>query len=847
MYTPIYIFTPMPDFPILTYKETIISSLKERSTLILRAPTGSGKSTQVPQIIRDSGISTGTILILQPRRIAARMLATYIASQRHSVLGKEVGYSTRFDSAVSDETRMLFITEGILPRMLLSDPTLNGIDTIIFDEFHERSITTDLGLALVRTLQRQRHNLRIIVMSATLETSPLTDYLPEAICIDAPGKTFPIDIQYYPSNRETPIWGTATKATDRLVRSGNSGDILIFMPGAYEIKKTIDALDSGIRSEPVTVLPLYGDLPEQLQQQALSPLNATRRKIIVATNIAQTSLTIPGVRHVIDSGLARVNRYDSNRGLNTLYTETISADAAQQRAGRAGREAPGICVRLWSTTQQQSMPSNTSPEILQIDLSEVLLTLYSLGYSEPQQFSWLTPPPPATITAAKELLTLLGAIDSESRLTDIGKQMSSLPMHPRFSRLLLSSITLDAVELATFAAAMLGERSMIQGKPQFPDEAFSTPVLSDFYAYYLLFEKARTSSFAPAVCSRFALNISSCKAIDRSQNYLKQLCRKFTPIPYNSETSIEGFAESLLLAYPDRLIARRDNATLQCTMRNNRRGELDSSTIVRKAPLCIAAEIRETRHSAGQVLKPRLSMICEIRPEWLTKHFKATFTTTTEHTWNNITQSVEATICSFCLDVLIDEKKAEELDIQSASNLLAETIISKKLPLNGWNHTVDEWINRVLWLREIFPEKNLPNFSNEEKHLVIHTLCEGSYRYNQVCDIPVLPFFQELLSAADNQCIESMAPASVMLPTGRKMKLLYTPGKPPHGRTRIQDLYGQYQTPRIASGRASITIEILAPNNRPVQITDDLKNFWEVHYPEIKKALSRRYPKHEWR
>jgi ATP-dependent helicase HrpB len=837
----------MPDFPILSYKETIVTSLKERSTLILRAPTGSGKSTQVPQIIHDSGICSETVLVLQPRRVAARMLATYIASQRNSILGKEVGYSTRFDSAVSDETQILFITEGILPRMLLKDATLSGIDTIIFDEFHERSITTDLGLALIRNLQQRRSNLRIIVMSATLDTSPLIEYLPDAICIDAPGRTFPVDVQYFPSNKETPIWDTATKATDHLLHTGNNGDILIFMPGAYEIRKTIEALETGIRSEPLSVLPLYGDLPEHLQQQALSQSNSIRRKIIVATNIAQTSLTIPGVRHVIDSGLARVNRYDSNRGLNTLYTETISADAAQQRAGRAGREAPGICIRLWSTTRQQSMPSCTAPEILRIDLSEVLLTLLSLGYNEPQNFPWLTPPPPATIAAAKELLELLGAIDPESQLTNIGKQMSSLPTHPRFSRLLLSSIHLDAIELATFAAAMLGERSMFQGKPQYPDEAFTSPVISDFYAYYLLFEKARASSYSPAACSRFGLNISSCKAIERSQNYLKQLCKKFAYIQYKNGTSIEGFAESLLLAYPDRLVARRDSATLQCSMRNNRRGELDSSTIVRKAPICIAADIRETRHSAGQVLKPQLSMICEIRPEWLTKHFGPSFTTVTEYIWNNITQSVEASVRSFCLDVLIGEKPASELDIQAASNLLAETIISKKLPLHGWDHSVDEWLNRVAWVGETFPEKNLPKFTDEEKYLVIHTLCEGSYRYNQVCDIPVLPLFQELLSASDNQFVESMAPASVMLPTGRKMKLLYTPGKPPHGRTRIQDLYGQNQTPRIASGKASITIEILAPNNRPVQITDDLKNFWEVHYPEIKKALSRRYPKHEWR
>ncbi|HEX2956756.1 MAG TPA: helicase-related protein [Chitinispirillaceae bacterium] len=568
----------MPDFPILTYKKTIISSLMEHTTLILRAPTGSGKSTQVPQMIRDSGLCSGTILVLQPRRIAARMLATYIANQRNSVLGQEVGYSTRFDSAVSDESRILFITEGILPRMLLKDASLGGIDVVIFDEFHERSITTDLGLALIRDLQQQRSNLRIIVMSATLETAPLTEYLTDAICIDAPGRTFPVNIQYFASSRETPVWDSATKATDHLLRSGNSGDILIFMPGAYEIRKTIELLDEKIRCEPISAVPLYGDLPEHLQQQALSP--SGRRKIIVATNIAQTSLTIPGVRHVIDSGLVRVNRYDPNRGLNTLYIETVSADAAQQRAGRAGREAPGICIRLWSQSQQQCMQACTIPEILRIDLSEVLLTLISLGYKQPQNFPWLTPPPLSNITAAKELLELLGAVDSELELTDTGKKMSSLPMHPRFSRFLLSSSELDALAIATFAAALLGERSMFQGKPQYLEETFNLPILSDFYAYFLSFEKARVNSFSSAVCSRLALNMNVCKAIERTQKYLLQLCKKISHFQYNEGVSVDGFAEALLLAYPDRLVSRRDTSTLLCNMRNNRRGELDSATIV---------------------------------------------------------------------------------------------------------------------------------------------------------------------------------------------------------------------------------------------------------------------------
>jgi ATP-dependent helicase HrpB len=834
----------MTDLPILAYKEPILDSFKAGKNIILRAPTGSGKSTQVPQIICDSGICTGAILVLQPRRIAARMLATFIATQRRTVPGKEVGYRTRFESLASEETKILFITEGILPRMLLKERQLSHISVIIFDEFHERSITTDLGLALVRDLQKERKDLRLIVMSATLDTGPLVEYLPDTAIIDSPGRTFPIEIRYSPVSRETPVWEAASKAADRLIQSDAEGDILIFMPGSYEIRRTIESLDTIIHREPITCLPLFGDLPEHLQQKALTQSN--RRKIIVATNIAQTSLTIPGVRHVIDSGLARINRYDSGRGFNTLYIESISSDAAQQRAGRAGREASGICVRLWSQMQQDSKPVCTPPEILRIDLSEVLLTIKMLSYADALKFPWFTAPSAASIETAEELLKLLGAVNTNGKLSSTGMQMSSLPMHPRLSRLLLSAASLDALSIATFTAAVLNERPMLQGKPDFPDEAYQAPVISDFYAYYLLFEKVRNQSFSPQACTRFAINHSAVKAIERTQSYFLQQCQKYNLIMNSDGNSIEGFAESLLLAYPDRLLSRRDTSTLICTMRYNRRGELDRDTIVRKAKLCIAADIHETRHTAGQQLKPVFSMISEVRPEWLIKHFQHTLKTIVSHDWNNSSQSVETSIRTFCLDVLIDEKPTPEFDLQKASNLLAETIILKKLPLDCWDNSIDEWINRVLWVGETFPEKDLPKFSDDDKHLVIHALCEGAHRYSQVKEKPVLPFLQELLAPSDIYFIESMAPQSVMLHSGRKMKLTYTPGKPPHGRTRIQDLFGQTQTPAVAGGRVRITIEILAPNNRPVQITEDLRNFWEVHYPEIKKALSRRYPKHEW-
>jgi len=835
----------MPQLPIHEHAYALLDALKAGNRLILKAPTGSGKSTQVPQILLDSGIFFGTCLILQPRRLAARMLAQRVAEERESELGDCVGYQTRFESKVSAQTRICYITEGILPRKLQSNRTLEGVDVVIFDEFHERNLATDIGLALVCDLQRQcRPDLRIIVMSATIDTAPLAAYLNDAPVIASDGRMFPVDVRNVHTPPAIPVWDAATQAVRSLITEKANGDILVFMPGVYEIRRTAQAIESSVHNEPLTVLTLYGDLPAHKQHQVME--QCSKRKIIVATNIAETSLTIPGIRHVVDSGLARINRYDPARGFNTLFTEPISIDAADQRAGRAGREAPGICIRLWSVAQHAGRSRNTTPEIIRVDLSETLLCIKRLGYTHPDTFPWFDAPPPAALTAAQELLTLLGALTINGALTDTGIAMGNFPMHPRLARLLMEAGKRNALHCAAFSAALLSERPILAGKPDFPEEAHHADVASDLYGYYCIFHKAHASGFDPAVCLRLHINMSAAKAVERTFALFMQLCKRMGMHGSDAADAPSSLALCMLLAYPDHLAARKDKGTLMCALRDSRHGELAPDSITRSATCVVAADIREIK-DRNQKKKTMLTMAAEIKKEWLHEYFPDNWETRPLLEWNSLNKSVECRIQTLCLGVVVEEQPQSCADVPEASDLLAETILTKELVLPMWNDAVRDWINRARWVAGMFPEQKLLQWNDDDRRMVVHVLCEGEYRYARAAEKPVLPILMEMLSLQQLRFIDTVAPQTIMLPSNRKMRITYEPNALPRGRARIQELYGLKQSPRIAENRIAVPIEILAPNNRPVQITDDLERFWIEHYPELKKSLSRRYPKHEWR
>lgn len=830
--------------PINDLRKNILEAIHSTNRLIIRSPTGSGKSTQVPQMLLDDQMTKGRILILQPRRLAARMLATRVAFERSSDVGQEIGFQTRFESAVSENTRASFITEGILTRMLLSDPELQGVSAIIFDEFHERSLTSDIGLSLAFDLQtKRRPDLRIIVMSATVDIDPLKHYLDPVEVITSEGRLFPIDIRYSSSPQSTPVWDHAARAVAGLISEGKDGDILVFMPGVYEIRRTVEAIDSIVRGEPLSVFPLYGDLPAARQNQVMDATG--RRKVIVATNIAETSLTIPGIRHVVDSGLARINRFDSARGFNTLFTESISRDSADQRAGRAGREAPGVCIRLWSNSHHAGLPVRTTPEILRVDLTETILTIRQIGYNSINDFPWFETPPQNAIDQANMTLSILGAFDSHGTCTPLAKEMSRFPMHPRLARLLIEAGKRNCVQLATFSAAVLSERSALAGKPDYPEEAYQQDISSDFYGLYCLLKKIENSGFDQSICARYAVNASAAKNILRTQALFIDHCRKAGMRIHDSHYSPVELGRCLLLAYSDHLAVRRDKGTLICRLREGRRGVLNDKSITRNAKFLIATDIRELK-DARQEIKTSLSLATEIKEEWLHEFFESQWATESSCEWNAATRSVEEYTRAWCLGVVINETSQSNITSR-ASSLLAETIIEKKLILPLWDQSVEDFIKRVQWVGNQFPDQKLPAFTDDEKHLVIHELCDGENRFDKVRVKPVLPYVQNLLDHQQQHFVDTMAPQSIPLPSGRKMRIMYDPEGEPRARARIQELFGMQTTPKIANGHVSVLIEVLAPNNRPVQITHDLSNFWAVHYPELKKSLSRRYPRHEWR
>lgn len=830
--------------PINDLRKDILEAVHSANRLIIRSPTGSGKSTQVPQMLLDNQVTKGRILILQPRRLAARMLATRVAHERSTELGQEIGFQTRFESAISEKTRASFITEGILTRMLLSDPDLQGVSTIIFDEFHERSLTSDVGLSLAFDLQaKRRPDLRIIIMSATVDIAPLKTYLDPVKVITSEGRLFPIDIRYSSSPQSTPVWDQAARAVAGLISEGKDGDILVFMPGVYEIRRTVEVIDSIIRGEPVSVFPLYGDLPAARQNQVMDATG--RRKIIVATNIAETSLTIPGIRHVVDSGLARISRFDSARGFNTLFTESISRDSADQRAGRAGREAPGVCIRLWSNSRQAGLPDRTTPEILRVDLTETILSIRQIGYESVEHFPWFEAPSQNAVDQANVTLSLLGAFDSYRACTPLAEEMSRFPMHPRLARLLIEAGKRHCVHLATFTAAVLSERSALAGKPDYPEEAYQQEISSDFYGLYCLLKKIEASGFDQSLCTRYAVNASAAKNILRTQALFVEHCRKAGMRIHDDKNAPVKLGRCILLAYPDHLAVRRDKGTLICRLREGRRGVLNDKSITRNAQFLVATDIRELK-DARQEIKTSLSLSTEVKEEWLHEYFETQWSVESSCEWNAATRSVEDRTRTWCLGVVISETSQSNVT-NEASSLLAETIIEKKLALPLWDQSVEDFIKRVQWVGKQLPDQKLPSFTDEERQLIIHELCDGENRFDKVSVKPVLPFVQNLLDYQQQQLIDTMAPQSIALPSGRRMRIVYDPEGEPRARARIQELFGMQVTPKVAGGRVSVLIEVLAPNNRPVQITHDLSNFWAVHYPELKKSLSRRYPRHEWR
>jgi len=871
--------------------------------VLVQAPTGSGKSTQIPKILLKHGFAdcltggensedSGQIVVLQPRRLATRMLAKRVAAELGSALGETVGYQIRLESRMSAATRIRFVTEGVLLRQMLGDPELRGVSAIIFDEFHERHLYGDITLARALQIQRStRPDLRLIVMSATLDTATLETYLAPCRVLTSAGRSFPVEIGYLPRpiNFDTePVWEVAVRVLEEALAGqasdsdGHSstpdGDVLIFMPGAYEIGRTVQAIGARRALRDFECLPLHGDLPAADQDRAVErnagdeTSGRALRRIIVSTNVAETSLTIEGVTLVIDSGLARVARYDPHRGINTLLVEKISIASADQRAGRAGRTAPGRCLRLWTQREHERRAPQELPEVKRLDLAEVVLTLKASGIGDVAAFPWIEPPNPAALARAEQLLEDLGGVADpfigegpmglrrmrgHSTITELGRRMLRFPLHPRYARMLLEAEKRGCVrEVALMAALTQGRSFLLKNVPK-SVEAERERLLgdehtSDFLLLMRAWEAAAQARFDVEFCRALGIHAQAARQVRPVfQQFLNTAQKEGLDVRSHGTSEVD-LRKCVLVGFSDQVARRLDAGTLRCELVHGRRGLLSRESVCQQAPLLVVAEITEIG-GRGEVAT-LLGLATEIEEAWLEEFFPSDYSATTGVGYDESAKRVVARRERRFRDLVLEAKvSGDEVLPSEVAALLAREVLAGRIKLKHWDEAVEQWIVRVNRLAEWFPELEVSPIGEADRATLIEQLCYGETSARTVREKPVMPVLREWLSTEQLAALDLYLPERLAMGTGRqggrgaRARLRYLPEGPPILSARIQELYGVEGRFTLGQGRVPVRIEVLAPNQRPIQVTDDLTSFWREQYPKIRAELSRRYPRHEWK
>lgn len=842
------------DLPIFEIEQQLLKTLATKKRLVLTAPTGSGKSTQVPQMLLDGGLlGSGHVTILQPRRLPTRMLASWVAQARGVKLGAAVGYQIRLDNVTSAATRICYVTEGVLLRRMWADPELKGASAILFDEFHERHLYGDITLARALQIQEStRPDLIIIVMSATLDVALVEKYLQPCALLASAGRTYPVDIQYLTKPAgDAPVWDLAVRELQRLVRDHPQGDALIFMPGAYEIARTVQAARAALGQEFV-VFPLHGELPPSEQDAAVARYE--RRKVVVATNVAETSLTIDGVRLVIDSGLARIPRYDPYRGINTLLIEKISRAAAEQRAGRAGRTAPGHCLRLWTAHEQSGRAPQELSEVKRLDLAEVILTLKASGVNDVRSFRWLEAPDARALERAEMLLTDLGATNATTgAITTLGRRMLAFPAHPRYARMLLGAEKYDCVRPVALIAALTQGRDLLmrrQGKPtdEPRDDLFGAETESDFFVLMRAWRYAERNDFHIERCRRVGIHAQAARQVGPLFEQFLRIAGDIGLDVREKPFDNAAVQRCVLVGFSDQLAKRLDAGSLRCELVHGRRGALARDSVV-KAPLFVVSEAREVASggSRDRALNVVLNLATAVNEEWLRELFPEDFKEVHAVDYDPTLRRVVARVETRFRDLVLEEKLSQNPPAEEAARILAREVSAGRCVLENWNEAVEQWILRVHRVREWMPELELPAIGEEDRGAIIEHVCHGAFSYNEVKARPILPVVKSWLSRQQQAWIEEYAPERIQLPRGRNVKVVYSIDGAPTIAARIQDLYDIKDAVWIANRRVAVRIQVLAPSNRPVQVTENLSVFWRETYPKLKQELQRKYPKHVWR
>ena len=771
--------SPKPILPIDAILPRIVASLGDNPSLVIEAPPGAGKTTRVPPAIL--GLGSGEVVVLEPRRIAARLAARRVASELGERVGETAGYQVRFEEAVGPRTRIRFVTEGILTRRLLSDPDLRGVDTVVLDEFHERHLDSDLALALLKRLQKKRPGLRLVVMSATLDSAPVAAFLGGCPIVRSEGKLFELSVKHQPYSPE-PLHAQIRRAVEIVMEEDRSGHILAFLPGAAEIHKAMRECEPIARRAGLLILPLYGELAPAEQDRAVAP--SAQRKLILATNVAESSVTVEGVTAVIDSGLARFATYSPWTGLPTLEIARISKASARQRAGRAGRTAPGRVLRLYPEEDFLRRRDHDEPEIMRSDLSQLCLALRAMRVAHLGDLDWLSAPPPAAIQNAEALLDRLGATGA------MVPKLARYPLPPRLARVVVEALERGVGETGCAVAALLGSGARTN--------------------------KDKTDLLAALESSR-----------EPRVEQVKEQIRKIARPPRQTHHNDNAILMSVLSGFPDRVARRR--AGNQVLLSNGVSAELSGEPPPYEFMIAIDAEERKEKPL------PLIRMTARIEPEWLIDLFPDQVRERSGVTWNHVKERVEAQSALLYDDLVIQESRSASPDMEATAALLAKKAMEAGIERFVDPAELDQFMARI----------DFAGFDRPDIPEALRDLCLGLKSFAELKNAAE-DFIPALEKKMDARRLREIAPLQIRLQKGRQTKVHYEPGKPPWIASRLQDFFGMKETPRIGADRTPLVVHLLAPNQRAVQTTTDLAGFWERLYPQVRRELMRRYPRHDW-
>ncbi|HYW12486.1 MAG TPA: ATP-dependent helicase HrpB [Longimicrobium sp.] len=811
--------------PIESALPELRAALADAGAAVLQAPPGAGKTTRVPlALLHEPWLAGRRIVMLEPRRLAARAAAGHMARLLGQDLGGTVGYRVKMETRVGPSTRIEVVTEGVLTRMLQSDPALDGVGLVIFDEFHERSLHADLGLAL--TLQSRgviREDLRVLVMSATLDGAPVAALLGGAPVVTSEGRSFPVDVRYLPSRPE----GRVEPAVARTVRQAvdaSEGDVLVFLPGAGEIGRVEEMLRDADLPSHVRVMPLYGNLPQPAQDEAIAPSPPGRRKVVLSTSIAETSLTIEGVRVVVDSGLMRVPRFSPRTGMTRLETVTVSRASAVQRAGRAGRVAPGVCWRMWPEHAQAGLVPHGTPEILDADLAPLALELAAWGVADPAELEWLDPPPAAAFAQARELLAELGALDRAGAATPHGRRMSALPLHPRLAHMILRAKEMRIGALACDLAALLSERDVFRRGDGPPDADL----------------RLRLEALRDLASNRRVRGSADVGALRRVMAEGREWRRRLGIRGEDGDPSAAGLL--LALAYPDRIGQRRAGRPGRYLLRNGRGAALMEGDPLSASSYLVAAELDGTGRES------RVYLAAPVELEEIERHFAEQIETEETVAWDAEAQAVRARRRKRLGALTLHEAPLVDADPDRVSAALLDAIAAAGIDALPWSKGATQLRERMGLMH-----RHDPAWPDVSDGALRDGLAEwlgpyvyGLSRWDEVQRLDLSDILLNLLGWERRTALDDLVPTHLEVPSGSRIPIDYADPDAPVLAARLQELFGMTATPRVGGGRVPLVIHLLSPAHRPVQVTRDLASFWRSGYFEVKKDLKGRYPKHYW-